>query len=246
MTRFFFITCGLLGLTLLVADYITTRTIKAVISREIVSTIRNDIILNHTNKINKVLSTKIGKNKQYLMVYIIDQNGERTAISDTYGEYRSTVNLSNPLLVGSVLVPVYFDLQGETEHAQVVFYYKLWQNTLLFSALWIIFSLLLFYIENRRIHGVKRIINLEVELKKNHAISSTTQMLAHDVRKPFSMIKALIRMTEASSNALEQRTILSESIPSINEAISTVEGLIQDVMLIDSDVIKSAELATPP
>ncbi|NRA69335.1 MAG: hybrid sensor histidine kinase/response regulator [Pseudobacteriovorax sp.] len=69
---------------------------------------------------------------------------------------------------------------------------------------------------------------------KKSAVANTTQMLAHDVRKPFSMIKALISMINDSS-VEESRKIIQESTTSISSAINSVEGMIQDVMEVGNE-----------
>ena len=68
----------------------------------------------------------------------------------------------------------------------------------------------------------------------NRSIVQTTQMLAHDVRKPFSMIKALISLINEQASAEEVKIILNENIPIVSRAISSVEAMIQDVMEIGS------------
>ena len=95
----------------------------------------------------------------------------------------------------------------------------------------IILSLPVFRILRRR--HERRITNRN-ELEKTRAIAQTTQMLAHDVRKPFSMIKALISML-ADSDGVELKGIAQESIPSISSAIKAVEGMIQDVMEVGNE-----------
>ena len=73
-----------------------------------------------------------------------------------------------------------------------------------------VFKKLFEYIEMKEVHS------------RNRAIAKTTQMLAHDVRKPFSMLKALISMTQEAKSSSEQKEILDESLPSIKDAIHTV------------------------
>ena len=74
------------------------------------------------------------------------------------------------------------------------------------------------------------------------AIAQTTQMLAHDVRKPFSMMEALIEMVGDLKDPQDIQDTLQESLPSVSQAIISVNGMIQDVMEIGA---KSAMTVRP-
>ena len=67
------------------------------------------------------------------------------------------------------------------------------------------------------------------------AIAQTTQMLAHDVRKPFSMIEAIIQLAHDTRDPDDVRAILDESLPSVSQAIASVNGMIDDIMEISSN-----------
>ena len=69
-----------------------------------------------------------------------------------------------------------------------------------------------------------------VGAEKNAAIARTTQMLAHDVRKPFTMIEALIQLVADTSDPDEIKVIMSNYLPTVSSAIKSVNGMIQDVM----------------
>ena len=73
-----------------------------------------------------------------------------------------------------------------------------------------------------------------VQASVDKGIAQTTQMLAHDVRKPFSMIEALIQMVEETRNPLEIKTILTDNLSSVSLAIASANGMISDVMEVGS------------
>ena len=70
----------------------------------------------------------------------------------------------------------------------------------------------------------------EIRLKEAEAIASTTQMLAHDVRKPFSLVSALIDMIESTESPAELKSIVSDAKLSISSALQGVNGMIEDIM----------------
>ena len=87
--------------------------------------------------------------------------------------------------------------------------------------------------------------DLEFQSKQNAAIARTTQSLAHDVRKPFSMLKMVLEAVSDSEDPHESREIAKASLPEVNQAMASVEGMIQDVMQIGSNSKPNQEIASP-
>lgn len=81
--------------------------------------------------------------------------------------------------------------------------------------------------------------------KTSEAIARTTQSLAHDVRRPFSMVKMVLEAISESEDPVESREIARASIREVNQAIVSVEGMIQDVMQIGSNSKPNQEVASP-
>lgn len=75
----------------------------------------------------------------------------------------------------------------------------------------------------------------EANLARQAAIASTTQMLAHDVRKPFSMMKLTLEMIQNAKNMSSVKEVLSFSVPDIERALKSVTGMLQDVMEIGAE-----------
>lgn len=67
------------------------------------------------------------------------------------------------------------------------------------------------------------------------AIGRTTQMLAHDVRKPFSMLKGLLHLTRVAKDPADTGALVEKFIPEIDKAMVSVEGLIRDIMEVGSN-----------
>lgn len=67
------------------------------------------------------------------------------------------------------------------------------------------------------------------------AIGRTTQMLAHDVRKPFSMLKGLLHLTRVAKDPADTGALVGKFIPEIDKAMVSVEGLIRDIMEVGSN-----------
>jgi len=78
---------------------------------------------------------------------------------------------------------------------------------------------------------------------KNAAVARMTQMLAHDVRKPFSILRMGLGMLGNAKDPASVKKVLSRLIPEIDKAVSSVDGLIADVMEVGSS---STELIQEP
>lgn len=74
---------------------------------------------------------------------------------------------------------------------------------------------------------------LKADVKRNasnSAIAITTQMLAHDVRKPFTLMESLVDTVAKAKNISAVRRVLHDSLPEISASLVSVNGMIQDVM----------------
>lgn len=76
----------------------------------------------------------------------------------------------------------------------------------------------------------------DLAIKKDLAIAQTTQMLAHDVRKPFSLLKMSVGMLQSAKGPEDVASLLSFIVPEVDRAVVKVEGLIADVMEMGSPV----------
>lgn len=81
--------------------------------------------------------------------------------------------------------------------------------------------------------------------KVTAAIARTTQALAHDVRKPFSMLKSIIQSIEVAEDPMIAQRIMRASLPEVSQAMVSVEGMIEDVMQIGSETAPFQEEACP-
>ncbi|MBF0440572.1 MAG: hybrid sensor histidine kinase/response regulator [Oligoflexales bacterium] len=75
-----------------------------------------------------------------------------------------------------------------------------------------------------------QLIEEVIEKSRLAAISRTTQMLAHDVRKPFSIIKLGLDQLCEAKDMMSIRNILKIFIPEIDKSLRSVQGMINDIM----------------
>lgn len=79
-------------------------------------------------------------------------------------------------------------------------------------------------------NAIQTLIKDVEEGRRATAVASVTQMLAHDVRKPFSLLKITMGMLHKSEDMDRVRSVLSRATPEIDKAMLAVTNLINDVM----------------
>jgi len=70
----------------------------------------------------------------------------------------------------------------------------------------------------------------EEESQRNRAIADTASMLAHDIRKPFSMLKAMIQTMGHISSVQEMNGFFERNLPELNRGIHNIEGMVADII----------------
>jgi signal transduction histidine kinase/FixJ family two-component response regulator len=95
---------------------------------------------------------------------------------------------------------------------------------------------------------IGRIEKHQVEIlasEKDKAIARTTQALAHDVRKPFTMFKMIIDTVDGEDDPIEAKQLLKESLPEVQQAMASVNGMIADILEIGSESAPIVECTNP-
>ena len=66
------------------------------------------------------------------------------------------------------------------------------------------------------------------------AIAKTTQMLAHDVKQPFILLRETIKELLLSTDHRHRQRVLTRSLPEVERSLTTVNAMLDDILLIDS------------
>lgn len=74
---------------------------------------------------------------------------------------------------------------------------------------------------------------LEMHARRMEAVAKTTQMLAHDIRKPFTMIQMILQSLQYSKDPYETTEMSKKFLPDVQAAICAANDMIEDVMEID-------------
>lgn len=82
----------------------------------------------------------------------------------------------------------------------------------------------------------QRLQGIREEQRVYEAIAKTTQMLAHDVRKPFSLFKAYFDTLSTVDTAEDARKMMRSMLIDVQRSLKNVDQLIADIMDIDRDI----------
>ncbi|MEZ4749055.1 MAG: 7TM diverse intracellular signaling domain-containing protein [Bdellovibrionota bacterium] len=83
-----------------------------------------------------------------------------------------------------------------------------------------------------------RTVVMEAKTKELSIIAQTVRMLAHDVRRPFSMLKMGLDQLRLARNPEETRELADYLVPNVDRALLAVDGMVQDVMGIGPAALK--------
>ncbi len=84
-----------------------------------------------------------------------------------------------------------------------------------------------------------------IDSVQHKAISQTTQILAHDVRKPFSMLEAILNLIKSTDDPTKIKELSKRYTPYVLQALASVNGMIQDVMEIGKETKLNTESISP-
>ena len=112
--------------------------------------------------------------------------------------------------------------------------------------LWLIFLLVSLPIFLQFRLNLLRIEELNTENARESAIARTTQMLAHDVRKPFALFRMTLDRVKSAGSSEQVQQALQEALPEVERSLANVNGLISDVLNVGGEfnlVLKPVRLA---
>ena len=78
------------------------------------------------------------------------------------------------------------------------------------------------------------------------AIARTTQMLAHDVRKPFALFRMTLDRVKSAGDSVQVQEALRDALPEVERSLASVNGLISDVLNVGGEfhlMLKPVRLA---
>ena len=221
-------------ITVLLHQFILN-SIRRVEADLITRTVRNNIVLGNMSEAVRSLSLYRSQSNSFVKILVNNLESIIT-VDDRYND----VEEKNFVLYSDYRAGVFYDLEENVKLAEVVFIFNRFEYSWIAFSFWltIVFIFVLFHFRSEKNYRIEK--KKQTEIARVSAVARTTQMLAHDVRKPFSMIKALISMINDAEPA-ESKKIANEGIPSIVSAIKSVEGMIQDVMEVGSEGVLCVE-----
>ena len=93
-------------------------------------------------------------------------------------------------------------------------------------------------------HAAK-VAELEAQMATDQAIARTTQMLAHDVRKPFALLQSTLDTLERANSLEEFQKIRNIAKTDVQRSLISVNGLLTDIMEIGAQLPPTMEETDP-
>ena len=90
-----------------------------------------------------------------------------------------------------------------------------------------------------------KVSQMEREVHTNHAIALTSKMLAHDLRRPFTMIEGMLRLLETSKNPGQLQSVAKRYLPDVRRSMKKINLIMSDINLMGNQVTLKYESANP-
>lgn len=87
-----------------------------------------------------------------------------------------------------------------------------------------------------------RLVEERVELQKMLAVRQTAQMLAHDLRKPFNLIRMVMETLSVTADVEATKELVSSGLPGVKRALREIDDMLEDLVGVGKE--ESLDLAS--
>lgn len=143
----------------------------------------------------------------------------------------SSAQLWPSIRSGQVIVPI--GLGNGAPSGAIEFVFNRFANLELAFGLWLLWLMASIPLGLRLRQGIENRLTQESELRRLAAAAQTTQMLAHDIRRPFSLIDIGLRRMKDAKGLRELQSNSRRLANEVELARKHVDGMLQDI--IDAD-----------
>jgi len=203
---------------------------KSSLAEAVSLSLRRSIITDDKRTVVNELNGQVGVNFEGVS-FVSNSNG---VIEFSVPAKHALLGSSQSFFSGRVDVPIIYSDSSNTQKGILQFSYRRFEYSGYIFVLWILSAGFFLFIMKREQKKVAETHAKELELQKVTAIARTTQSLAHDVRKPYTMIKMLIEAVFSEDDPVEAKHILQTFLPEVEQAIVSVDSMVHDVMEISS------------
>lgn len=84
----------------------------------------------------------------------------------------------------------------------------------------------------------RRLESERIETAQLRSVAQTAQMLAHDIRRPFSLLKATVDGLAHASTPDAVQELLTETVPGVRKSLDHLEGIIAELTAKDTAAVK--------
>lgn len=95
-------------------------------------------------------------------------------------------------------------------------------------------------------HKILAIVSrIERENHTNRAIALTSKMLAHDIRRPFTMIEGMLGLLETTKNPGQLQSVAKRHLPDVRKSMKKINLILSDINLMEIHVPLKLDAACP-
>lgn len=82
----------------------------------------------------------------------------------------------------------------------------------------------------------KKLEDQRIETAQLRTVTRTAQMLAHDIRRPFSLLKATLDGLTQTQTAKEMQELVSETVPGVKKSLDHLDGIIAELTNVGASI----------
>lgn len=204
-------------------NILTTLILKQSQSEQIYLENRNNILLTDYRSVQTSLELRVISD----FPAIVMKNVDGEVLNKILNRAIKDVNNLNPLKYGKITYPIFYDDSQKNILGYIIFTYQRLTSFHYFFMVWLLLLICSIPIVTKLSKIINRKIKRDIEQQKMAAIGQTTSLLAHDVRRPFTMVKSIINMLEDIKDNPDE---IKKAKEEVTKAIKNVEAMISDIM----------------
>ena len=221
----------LLLLTLVISGAVAyTHLTKSRMATQIAQALKSEILSGDYRDAILAASTAVGSNFDAITY---ERNDSSTVFSFPIG---TKAEDHNAVYTAHVPISFYFGQQAGfgPKLGQLIFIFDRFELVPTAMVVWLLFLIVGVPAYWFAYKAIDKRHAQDLEAKNALAIARTTTMLAHDIRKPFSMLKMGLGMLERAIDPAGVKSTLAKVVPEIDRAMDHVNGMLEDLLEVGS------------
>ncbi len=194
-----------------------------------------------------IINLEIGTSEDFRSVEYVSNNGNKVfSLPPNYAANEHAIKLDAKSRIMNEMTTFDVAPKGSSDPlGRLMFRFARFDYVPYVAAGWALFALLSLPLLLRERQKIAKRAEEEAQTRSHLAIAHLTQMFAHDVRKPFSLLKMGLSMLTACESLEEARRATAKLVPEIDGAMTSITDMIDDVLEIGAKTELVTESIAP-